>query len=160
MILDIVKTALKVGSRLLGGDTGQKMDEVAVALEDNMQKDPEFRKQMLSQELEIKKVYAADFADARELIKESLKSEDAYVRRARPTFMYLFYAIILFNFAIFPILAAAIPAVELFVYPALPSELYWLFGSAFLGYTGFRSYDKRNKLKNGGESHLTIGKRL
>ncbi len=83
------------------------------------------------------------------VINEEAKSEDPYVRRARPTFLYLMYVIIAFNFIIIPILHMGI---ELwgktpFTPLQIPEELYWLFGSGFLGYAGARSWDKWGKNK-------------
>jgi len=119
----------------------------------------------------------ADAEGARLLIREAQKSEDAYVRRVRPTFLYLIYVLLIFNFIVMPILsgvagigieivqltaegaitangteAVETIAVNTFVYPELPEPLWWAFTSSFLGYAGFRSWDKRNKLKNGAKS--------
>jgi hypothetical protein len=76
------------------------------------------------------------------------QSADAWTSRARPTFLYVMYGVILVAFAggiigvWFPRhvdLAAANIAKML---AAIPESLWWLFGAGYLGYTGARSFDK------------------
>ena len=143
MILDVIGKVLSIAKSAVGGAIGQKIGDVVDAIGTN----PEVRKAMLNQEVEMKKIIMEDFEGARQLIREESRSEDPFVRRARPAFLWLFYIVIVFNFVM-------IPMVSLFreihvIYPALPSELYQLFGAAFLGYSGFRSWDKHkgNKTK-------------
>lgn len=77
------------------------------------------------------------------------QSSDPYTSRARPSFLYVMYIYML----------AAIPfGVTWVFYPAhaalaadgfarwlnaIPEPMYALFGAGFLGYTAFRSWDKR-----------------
>ena len=67
-------------------------------------------------------------------------SEDAYVRRARPTFLYVMIIGIAFSIVIFPLINLAtgkgLQLVE------IPSPYLDLFGTAFLGYTGARTWEK------------------
>ena len=79
------------------------------------------------------------------------QSSDKWTSRARPSFMYVMYILFL----------SALPMGLLFAYSpevadnvttgvknwlaALPQELYWLFGSGYLGYSAARSYDKVRK---------------
>jgi len=83
-----------------------------------------------------------------EAIVMEAKSEDPWTSRARPSFLYVMYVLIL----------SAIPIGVLFVfYPgevargiegfklwleAIPIELYTLFGAGYLGYVNKRSADK------------------
>jgi hypothetical protein len=75
------------------------------------------------------------------VLKSEAESPDPYVRRARPTYLYLMYAVLGFNFILLPCLQffthTLINPIE------LPEPLYYLFGSGFLGYVGARSWDKR-----------------
>lgn len=76
-------------------------------------------------------------------------SKDPWTSRARPSFLYLMYAVIGFIvFAGAPLgvfypyevsLAAANMSKLL---TAVPESLWWLFGAGYLGYTGARSFDK------------------
>lgn len=81
------------------------------------------------------------------------QSRDPWTSRARPTFLYVMYALIIASipmgvlFAFKPELAGGIAAGMQSWLQAIPGELYTLFGAGYLGYTGFRSYDKRNVLK-------------
>lgn len=79
------------------------------------------------------------------------KSSDPWTSRARPSFLYVVYIFIL----------AAIPMGVLFAFApdvannvttgvkgwleAIPSDMWYLFGAGFLGYTTARSYDKKKK---------------
>ena len=76
-------------------------------------------------------------------------SADPYTSRARPTFLYVMYAIITL-LVVGAILGIWWP-VQVFqaaenlgkLLGALPEELWWLFGTGYLGYTGARTYEKR-----------------
>jgi hypothetical protein len=67
-------------------------------------------------------------------IRAEATNGDKYTSRARPTFMYLCCLILGWNYIIVP----------LFHHPPLdfPEPMVWLFGSAILGYTGARSWEK------------------
>lgn len=85
---------------------------------------------------------------AMEAIVMEAKSKDPWTSRARPSFLYVMYVLIL----------SAIPVGALFIfYPqevktgimgfqlwlaAIPPELYTLFGAGYLGYVNKRSQDK------------------
>lgn len=79
------------------------------------------------------------------------QSEDPWTSRARPTFLYVMYSLILLCFGAgiigiwFPdhVTTAAQNFANLL--GALPQELWWLFGTGYLGYTGARSFDKRRE---------------
>lgn len=78
-------------------------------------------------------------------------SQDPWTSRARPSFMYVMYTLLL----------AALPMGVLFAFQpdtaqavtdgvgrwlnALPEELWWLFGAGYLGYSGARTFEKARK---------------
>lgn len=78
-------------------------------------------------------------------------SADAWTSRARPTFLYVVYIVIL------SCMAGAVAgiwwpdhvttAAQNFanLLEAIPESLWWLFGTGYLGYTGARSFDKRRE---------------
>jgi hypothetical protein len=76
------------------------------------------------------------------------QSVDPWTSRARPTFLYVMYAVIGLAFAggiigiWFPrhVDLAAANIGKLLA--AIPDSLWWLFGAGYLGYTGARSFDK------------------
>jgi hypothetical protein len=76
------------------------------------------------------------------------QSPDPWVSRARPTFLYLIYSIIATEVVgsivgvWFPdqVFQAAKNLKDLL--GAIPSDLWWLFGAGYLGYTGARSFEK------------------
>lgn len=75
-------------------------------------------------------------------------SADPWTSRARPTFLYLMYALIslLVVGAIVGIWwpAQVMQAAENLnkLLSALPEQLWWLFGTGYLGYTGARMWEK------------------
>jgi len=75
-------------------------------------------------------------------------SRDPWTSRARPTFLYLMYLVIVLCFAggvvgIWWPDETAVAAVNIKdLLAAVPDNLWWLFGAGYLGYTGARSFDK------------------
>ena len=80
-------------------------------------------------------------------------SQDSWTSRARPTFLYVMYILFLTSipmgvlFAFHPDVAGAVTTGVKNWLSALPDELYWLFGTGYLGYSAARSYDKNKGLK-------------
>ena len=77
-------------------------------------------------------------------------SKDPWTSRARPTFLYTIYVVILSAIPIgmlnifSPESAAALAAGFKSWLNAVPDSLWALFGAGYLGYTGMRSWDKKN----------------
>ncbi len=75
-------------------------------------------------------------------------SSDPWIRRARPAFLYIIYALLLWSIpmglvsGIKPDLADAITRGMNAYLNALPEPLYALFGTAYLGYTAARTWGK------------------
>jgi hypothetical protein len=73
---------------------------------------------------------------------------DSWTRRARPTFLYVMYAMILWAIpmslvaAFDPARAAAMTAAIGAYLEAIPEPLYTLFGTGYLGYTVMRQWGK------------------
>ncbi|EQB14158.1 3TM-type holin [Sphingobium lactosutens] len=73
---------------------------------------------------------------------------DIWTRRARPAFLYVIYALLLWSIpmgliaGINPDMAAAITAGMRAYLNALPEPLYALFGTGYLGYTAARAWGK------------------
>lgn len=78
-------------------------------------------------------------------------STDPWTSRARPSFLYVIYLMLLFGIpmgflnAFRPELAQSVAAGFKAWLAAIPSELYTLFGVGYLGYTGARTADKMLK---------------
>ena len=76
------------------------------------------------------------------------QSQDPWTSRARPSFLYVMYTIILFALpmgvlaAISPAAAADVGAGITGYLRGLPDELYALFGTGYLGYTAARQWGK------------------
>lgn len=74
--------------------------------------------------------------------------DDAWTRRARPTFLYVMYAMMLWAIpmglvaAVDPVRAAAMTAAIAAYLNAIPDALYTLFGTGYLGYTVARQWGK------------------
>jgi hypothetical protein len=73
---------------------------------------------------------------------------DAFTRRARPTFLYVMYVLLLAALpigllaAIRPAAASAIASGMRAYFAAIPEPLYALFGTGYLGYTAAREWGK------------------
>lgn len=90
-------------------------------------------------------------AAASQNIQTEAKSEDEWVARARPTFLYVMYIMILLCIPMGvlhtfePAIAEAIAEGMKEWLEAIPEALWALFGAGYLGYTVSRSYDKAHK---------------
>jgi hypothetical protein len=82
------------------------------------------------------------------------QSKDPYTSRARPSFLYVMYALILAAIpmgvlhAFNPELAVSIATGMKAWLEALPEQLWWLFGTGYLGYTVARTIDKPKGAKS------------
>lgn len=81
------------------------------------------------------------------------QSEDPWTSRARPSFLYVMYALILFSIpmgflsAWRPDLAVAVANGMKAWLGAIPEELWYVFGVGYLGYTGAREVGKSKRMK-------------
>ena len=79
------------------------------------------------------------------------QSNDPWTSRARPSFMYVMYALLLASlpmgvmFAVNPETAVAVTDGFSRWLQALPEELWWLFGAGYLGYSSARTFEKVKK---------------
>lgn len=79
-------------------------------------------------------------------------STDPWTSRARPSFLYVIYVMILmaipmgFLSAYDPVTATNVANGMRQWLSAIPEDLYTLFGVGYLGYTGVRSWEKRSGL--------------
>ena len=77
-------------------------------------------------------------------------SADPWTSRARPSFLYVFYAIILMMVVVAPVIGVFHPAaMDTFFanvgkgFAAIPEEMWWAFTAGYLGYAGARTFEKR-----------------
>ena len=94
---------------------------------------------------EVEKQLSAIVAEA--------QSKDPWTSRARPTFLYVVYLLILVSIPM-ALVHAFNPELSLRLIEgfhgwlsAIPESIVTLFGVGYLGYTGDRSYDKYKRLK-------------
>ena len=79
------------------------------------------------------------------------QSSDPWTSRARPSFLYVVYIMILAAIpmgivtVISPETATGITTGMKAWLEAMPEEIWWLFGAGYFGYTGARTLDKRKK---------------
>jgi hypothetical protein len=75
-------------------------------------------------------------------------SHDPWTSRARPSFLYVMYALLLWSIpmgliaAVNPAMAQSIARGMTAYLAAIPEELYALFGTGYLGYTAARAWGK------------------
>lgn len=81
-------------------------------------------------------------------ITSEANSNDKWTSRARPSFLYVFYVLILFAipfgvlYIVNPIAAESFKIGISMFWTAIPDQIYWLFGTGYLGYTGARTFEK------------------
>lgn len=79
------------------------------------------------------------------------QSSDPWTSRARPSFLYVMYIMILSSLIMGPLFAFSPETAQNVTegvkgwLEAIPTELYTLMGVGYLGYTGARTIDKRKK---------------
>lgn len=90
---------------------------------------------------------------AMQAIVAEATSEDPYTSRARPSFMYTFYFILLTLVVVAPAIGMIYPQqLGIFFanvgagFEAVPEPLWWTFTAGYLGYTGARTYEKRSNI--------------
>lgn len=78
-------------------------------------------------------------------------SDDPFTSRARPSFMYVFYIVILGLVLVAPLVGVFYPNEMSFFlgnvakgFAAIPEPMWWTFSAGYLGYAGARSYEKVN----------------
>lgn len=124
--------------KIIGGSVG----EIATKIISLFKLDPAIAVQHEKEMAQIAAEAAAKVQDAATAeieaasanIRADAATGDKYTQRARPTFMYFVMVVLGCNYVIFPIFKIA--TID------LPQSLYWLFGSAVLGYTGARTWEK------------------
>lgn len=134
-ILGVVPSLLEVGSKLI----------------DKLIPDPEAKAKAqldllsLQQNGDLKELETRMSA----IIAEA-SSTDPWTSRARPSFLYVFYFVILSLTVVAPVIGVFNPdALALFFenvgkgFAALPEELWWTFSAGYLGYAGARTFEKR-----------------
>lgn len=138
MILEALGGVLGIGSKIIDKIWPDKIEaEKAKIRLLEMQQNGEFK------ELE----------ERMKAIVTEASSNDPWTSRARPSFMYVMYLMILaaipmgFLFAFKPDVAMAVTAGVKNWLQAIPEEMWWLFGAGYLGYTTSRGYEK---IKGGG----------
>ena len=103
----------------------------------------EFALQQLAQEGRLKEMET----EMSGILAEA-QSADPWTSRARPTFLYVIYIMILFGIpmgflsAFKPAMATAIATGMQAWLAAIPDSLYTLFGVGYLGYAGSRAFEK------------------
>lgn len=111
--------------------------------------DREARAQAKLELLKLEGTHEMRLIEARlQAIIAEAQSTDPWTSRARPSFLYVMYLLILFALpmgiiaAFDPILARAIGEGMTAYLGALPEPLYALFGTGYLGYTAARQWGK------------------
>ena len=137
---------------ILGGNIGELFTKVIGAFKLSPEKAAELISLKETHAVELAKLQLEIEARMQEAVTREVEAAsanihaeaatgDKYTSRARPTFLYLMYVILACNYIVFPLTGRAALA--------FPSELFWLFGSGYLGYTGAREWSKFSFLRNG-----------
>lgn len=102
--------------------------------------------QQAGQLTELEKAYGAILAEA--------QSADPWTSRARPSFLYVFYFLLIVMIVVGPLIGIFFPEQMGQFYAnvskgfeAIPEELWWTFSAGYLGYTGARTFEKKKGVK-------------
>lgn len=123
--------------------------------------DPSQKAQAQLELLKLQQLGEFKKADAElEMMKTSMSaintegaSEDPWTSRARPSFLYVIYVVILFGLPLsimsiwWPVQASHVQVSFSAWVTGIPDSLWGLFGVGYLGYAGSRSYDKKLEAK-------------
>jgi hypothetical protein len=146
MILDLVGKVLGTVAKVVGLDsvTGA-VSTIKGAIEQNESLQLELRKI----EIEEKKLLLEEAQSLHGLYATEIKSDDKFVRRARPAMIWLSLTLLCINFGLIPLFNSLATycgwAPVVITIPDLPEPLYYLIGTMFTVYTGARSWDKYGK---------------
>lgn len=143
---------------LVGGDPVKSIGDLIDQF--HMSPDQKAQMQQAAQELEVQRSQIESARDEAlaELQSKNItaetESEDAFVRRARPSFLYVMIIGIAFSIIVFPV-------VNLLTHKGLqmveiPTTYLDLFGVSFLGYTGARTWEKTRGTTQDIQSTLQI----
>jgi hypothetical protein len=131
---------------LVLGLGGKLIDKIFTSPEEKAKAQLELLKMQQSGELDSMKIQlSAILAEA--------QSSDPWTSRARPSFMYVMYLVILAAIpmgivhSVSPSTAGNIATGFGQWLGAIPEEMWWLFGAGYLGYTGMRTMEKRGAAK-------------
>jgi len=87
------------------------------------------------------------------MITAEANSADKWTSRARPSFMYVFYFILLGLIIVAPFFGLFFPLEmrQFFInvdlgFKAIPDSLYALFGTGYVGYVGARTWEKNKAI--------------
>lgn len=134
----------KGGAAGLMSGIGTMAKDLRSAVTGEMSPDLQAELQKKAMDLEV----AASNAQMQMIMAEA-SSSDRWTSRARPSFMYVFYFILLSLIIVAPLVGVFAPAqMQAFFdnvgkgFKAIPDSLYALFGSGYLGYAGFRTFEK------------------
>jgi hypothetical protein len=145
---------------ILGDGLGQLVKDVVGSFKLSPEKKAELQQvidqntheiQMKEYELQVRAMDAESKAieAASANIRAEAQSGDKWTSRARPTFLYLFYVILAFNFILVPI-SQMIKGMSLdMLHPIEFPDIMWeVFVAGYLGYTGVRSWEKSKLATN------------
>jgi len=138
MSLDPITAALDIGGKLI----------------DKLFPDPVQRDAAKAQLLTLQQTGELEFAKVQmSAILAEANSTDPWTSRARPSFLYVMYIMLLFGIPM-GFVAAFNPEVAINVgsgfkawLTAIPDSLYALFGTGYIGYAGMRTWDKHIQAK-------------
>ncbi len=138
--MSFIKDALSTVGRLTGISTVKDAVETVIGA---IKGDPDLEKAMAEIELQREN-------SIRDLYKAEVTQDDKFVKRARPSLLYLVAVIICANFIVIPLanmIASYFGAAPfVLVYPVLPEPIYYLIGTIFSVYTGGRSWEKVKRM--------------
>ena len=113
-----------------------------------MQINLELQKMQNEMQIKLTDAITSDLANQRDLMKAELNSEDPYVRRARPSIIWIGLIIFLINYALLPFittLAQMLGGSFAFTPVILPDQFWYAWGLYTGGYAYLRTKEKQGE---------------
>ncbi len=120
----------------------QALNAITEFTEDVTANDPEAAQILHDNAMEMEKLYTERATVALKVIQSESASEDAFVRRARPAWLYMGMIILFIQMVGFPMYGIKITE---FIDTQSLNWFYSIVGAGYLGYGALRTYDKKIK---------------
>lgn len=152
--MSILSKIFSSGAEKIVGAVGDVLDKVTTTQDEKnkaeiakMQLQIYIQQRLIELENEVEKTVQQDLENQRELIKLEMQNSDPYVRRARPSIIWVGLGIMIFNYVFLPlfqlIIGNTISPVK------LPAEYWTVWGIYAGGYAYLRTREKTKGNGNG-----------
>lgn len=147
-MLGFLGDALKVIAKVAGIGS---VDDAVATVKATIAGNDELQSQLRELDLKEKRLFLEETKSIHGLYQTEIKSEDAFVRRARPALLWLVFSILSMQYVVLPLINTVVgiwgvEPTELII-PELPATVAGVITTIVSVYIGARSFDKKTKAK-------------